>query len=83
MKNRLKEKIIEMDSKVAEKIILELKSASGVEVTTNGISPPEESAELSNGNNENVEESHEEPETHEYVSPPIVANEEVPPVAWI
>ncbi|XP_055851732.1 uncharacterized protein LOC129916001 [Episyrphus balteatus] len=81
MKNRLKEKIIEMDSKVAEKIICELKSASGVEVTTNGISQPEESAELANGNNENVEEPNEEAEVHEYVSPPIVANEEVPPVA--
>ncbi|XP_055907273.1 uncharacterized protein C14orf119 [Eupeodes corollae] len=85
MKNRLKEKIIEMDSKVAEKIIQELKSASGIEVTTNGNTTPEsESVELVvNGNNVavNVEELHEEPEVHEYVSPPIVINEEVPPVA--
>lgn len=82
MKNRLKEKIIEMDSRVAEKIILELKAASGVEVTTNGNSPSDEPAELFNGNNDNiVEELHQEPEVHEFVSPPIVANEEVPPVA--
>lgn len=81
MKNRLKEKIIEMDSKVAEKIILELKSASGLEVTTNGGSPSDEPAELFNSNGDNVEEPQVEAETLEYVSPPIVANEEVPPVA--
>lgn len=82
MKIRLKEKIIEMDSKVAEKIILELKSASGVEVTTNGNSPSDEPAELFNNiNDDNNDEPQTEAEVQEYVSPPIVANEEVPPVA--